>query len=132
MTSYRQRRVADAIREQLAELLQREAGDPRFDGVSITSVETSQDLRQAKVFFSLLRDDSDVEQVLRAFEKASGYFRRELASRVQLRYMPELLFRFDASLVTGERIETLLRRINEEPPGLPSDAEKDEPEDDDA
>jgi len=132
MTSYRQRRVADTIREELAELLQREAHDPRLSGVSITAVETSQDLRLARVYFSMLGDDAEVQQALRAFEKASGYLRRELASRVQLRYMPELIFRFDDSLATGGRIETLLHEINDESESPEGDEGEEEPADDDA
>lgn len=132
MTSYRQRRVADTIREELAELLQREAHDPRLSGVSITAVETSQDLRLARVYFSMLGDDAEVQQALRAFEKASGYLRRELASRVQLRYMPELIFRFDDSLATGGRIETLLHEINDESESPECDEGEEEPADDDA
>ena len=132
MTSYRQRRVADTIREELAELLQREAHDPRLSGVSITAVETSQDLRLARVYFSMLGDDAEVQQALRAFEKASGYLRRELASRVQLRYMPELIFRFDDSLATGGRIETLLHEINDESRLPEGDEGEEEPADDDA
>jgi ribosome-binding factor A len=132
MTSYRQRRVADTIREELAELLQREAHDPRFSGVSITSVETSQDLRLARVYFSMIGGDAEVQQALRAFEKASGYLRRQLASRVQLRVMPELIFRFDDSLATGDRIETLLHEINEESRSPEDDEDDEEPADDDA
>jgi len=132
MTSYRQRRVADTIREELAELLQREAHDPRLSGVSITAVETSQDLRLARVYFSMLGDDAEVQQALRAFEKASGYLRRELASRVQLRYMPELIFRFDDSLATGGRIETLLHEINDESESPEGDEGEEEPADDNA
>jgi ribosome-binding factor A len=132
MTGYRQRRVADAIREELAELLQREAQDPRFSGVSITAVETSQDLRLARVYFSMIGGDAEVQQALRAFEKASGFLRRELASRVQLRVMPELIFRFDDSLATGDRIETLLHEINEKSPSPDGDEDEEEPADDDA
>jgi ribosome-binding factor A len=116
MTGYRQQRVADTIREQLAMLLQQEVGDPRFDGVSITAVETSHDLRHALVYFSLIGDNTRVREVSKAFEKAAGYLRRELAARMQLRYMPELAFRFDSSLAVGDRIETLLHQIHREQP----------------
>lgn len=126
MVSHRQRRVADLIQKELADLLQREAQDPRFDQVSITGVEVSPDLQNAKVYFSILGSDEAlspgkgegeapaVREVRQAFEKASGYLRTALASRIELRYMPKLLFRFDNSLNQGERIERLLRQIAEE------------------
>jgi ribosome-binding factor A len=114
MGSHRQRRVEDLIRQQLAELLLREAQDPRFGQASITAVDVSPDLKHARVYFSVLGDDADAKELLGVFEKASGYLRKELASRVRLRYMPELVFRFDSSLSDGDRIERLLRQISEE------------------
>jgi len=114
MASHRQKRVADLIQQQLAELLQRDAQDPRFEQVSITAVDVSPDLQHARVYFSVLADGAEVQEISCAFEKASGYLRRELASRVQLRYVPELAFSFDNSISEGERIEHLLRQISEE------------------
>lgn len=120
MVSHRQRRVADLIQQQLAELLQRDAQDPRFEQVSITAVDISPDLKHARVYFSVLGDDADVQEISHAFEKAAGYLRKELAARVQLRYMPDLLFSFDNSLSEGEHIERLLRQIAED--GSPDEA----------
>jgi ribosome-binding factor A len=128
MVSHRQRRVADLIRRELADLLQREAQDPRFEQVTITGVEVSPDLQNARVYFSVFRPDEasspvegeqpdsavEVQEVVRAFDKASGYFRTALASRIELRHVPKLLFRFDNSLNEGDRIERLLREIAEE------------------
>ena len=114
MPSYRQERVADLIREQLAELLQKEVEDPRLAQVTITAVEMSPDLRYARVFYSVLGSDQEVSEASQAFESASGYVRRELASRLKLRYMPHLQFRFDSSLVVGHRIETLLKQIEDD------------------
>lgn len=114
MVSHRQKRVADLIQRELAELLQREAQDPRFAQVSITGVEISADLQNAKIYFSVLGDDAAVKEVTQALEKASGYFRTALASRIELRRAPRLIFRFDNSLNEGDHIERLLRRIAEE------------------
>lgn len=118
MVSYRRRRVADLIRNELAELIQREVHDSRLEQVSITDVEISPDLQNARVYFSMIGNDDQVKETTLAFERAAGYFRKELASRVQLRYTPRLTFHFDNSLNEGERIERLLRQIAEEsPPG---------------
>jgi ribosome-binding factor A len=114
MTSYRQRRVADFIQEQLAELLQRDARDPRLDQVSITAVEVSPDLLQARVYFSVLGDEPAAKETQKALEHASGFLRRQLAGRLQLRVVPALSYHFDNSLATGSRIEALLHEIEEE------------------
>jgi ribosome-binding factor A len=114
MVSHRQKRVADLIQRELAGLLQREAQDPRFAQVSITGVEISADLQNAKIYFSVLGDDAAVKEVTQALEKASGYFRTALASRIELRHAPRLIFRFDNSLNEGDHIERLLRQIAKE------------------
>jgi ribosome-binding factor A len=114
MTSYRQRRVADFIQEQLAELLQREVRDPRLGLITITAVDVSPDLQQAHVYFSLIGDQAAVKNAQRGLDHASGFLRRELAARLQLRVVPTLTFHFDKSLAEGSRIEELLHQIEEE------------------
>lgn len=114
MVSYRRRRVADLIRRELAELIQHEVHDSRLEQVSITDVEISPDLQNARVYFSMIGDDDEVKETTFAFEHAAGYLRKELAARVKLRYAPKLTFYFDNSLNEGEKIERLLRQIAEE------------------
>jgi ribosome-binding factor A len=114
MTSHRQQRVADFIQEQLAELLLREARDPRLSAISITAVEVSPDLQQAHIFFSLIGDAAAVKEAQRGLDHASGFLRRVLAARLQLRVVPTLTFHFDKSLAMGSRIEELLHKIEEE------------------
>ena len=114
MVSHRQRRVGELIHEEMADLLQREVQDPRLHQVSITGVEVSSDLENARVYFSLIGNEADVADVGKAFEHASGFLRRELAARVKLRFMPTLTFHFDNSLNEGDHIERLLRQIAED------------------
>ena len=114
MAGHRQERVADFIQEQLAELLLREAQDPRLEGVTITAVDVSPDLQQARVYFSVLGDDAARKDTQKALEHASGFLRRLLASRLQLRVVPTLSFHFDKSLAIGSRIEELLHQIEQE------------------
>jgi ribosome-binding factor A len=113
-TSYRQQRVADFIQEQLAELLMREARDPRLSAITVSAVEVSPDLRQAHIYFSLIGDAAAVKEAQRGLDHASGFLRRVLASRLQLRVVPTLTFHHDKSLETGSRIEELLHQIEEE------------------
>ncbi len=112
-TTY-QYKVADLIQRVLSTVLQRESRDPRLAGVTITDVEVSQDLRDANVYFTHLGDMSETEEVLQALERASGFLRSELAQRTRLRRVPKLHFKFDDSLIRGQRIEALLEQIAKE------------------
>ena len=114
MVSHRQRRVEELIQEELAVLLQRDVQDPRLHQVTVTGVDVSPDLQNARVYFSLIGNEADVVEVNKAFEHASGFLRRELAARVKLRFMPTLTYHFDNSLNEGDHIERLLRQIAEE------------------
>jgi len=110
MTSRRQRRVAELLKEEIGMIAQ-ELSDPRLTFISVTDVTVSPDLRHAHVYISHLGETEENATVLRALEHASGYIRHELALRVELRYIPELSFHIDASLERGRRIDQLLREI---------------------
>ncbi len=110
MTSRRQRRVAQLMREEIT-LITMELSDPLLALVSVTDVEVSPDLRHAHVFISHLGDEEETEGVLKALRHAAGHMRRELALRGTLRYVPELSFHWDSSVDQGQRIEELLRQI---------------------
>jgi ribosome-binding factor A len=113
--SRRIERVNEQIKEELAELLQRETHDPRLQGimVSITGVETSPDLRNATVHVSILGSEEEAHQAVVALQHAAGFFRREMANRLRLRHVPELTFRLDTSIQKGARVLELLREIRE-------------------
>ncbi len=111
MPTRRQRRVADRVRAEIADLLERRTEDPRLHGVTITSVEVSPDLRQAVVYVSALSGVEGSREALAGLEHAKGFLRHELASRLELRVIPELIFRWDASLETGERISHILDEL---------------------
>lgn len=111
MPTRRQQRVADRVREELADLLERRTEDPRLHGLTITSVEVSADLRQALVYVSSLSGVEGSRAALAGLEHAKGFFRHELAARLGLRLVPDLIFRWDASLETGERISHLLDEL---------------------
>ena len=103
-------RVAGLIQQVLAELLHKEIRDPRVTAATITGVKLTRDLRIAKVYFTVPGGDSAARQAaLDGFEKAKGYVKRELAQRVDLRYMPDLKFFYDESIDHGARIEALLK-----------------------
>ncbi|HEY8476009.1 MAG TPA: 30S ribosome-binding factor RbfA [Chloroflexota bacterium] len=117
MATRRLQRLNDLIREELADLLRKETEDPLLQRlISITSVETSPDLRSARVFVSIYAEPEEMEQILRRLQRAATFFRRELAARLNLRHTPELQFRLDRSIARGQRVLTLLREIEHERP----------------
>ncbi|MBI4493952.1 MAG: 30S ribosome-binding factor RbfA [Chloroflexi bacterium] len=114
MASRRILRVNEALRRELAELL-REVQDPELAKlISITEVDTSPDLRQARVYVSVLGDEDEIVRTIRRLQHAAGFFRRELAARVNLRYTPALVFKPDRSIAQGARVLELLHEV--EPP----------------
>ena len=112
MASNRIGRINDEIQRELAAQL-RNLKDPRVSGmVSITRVDTTGDLRYARVYVSVLNKDQE-KDVLKGLRSASGFLRRELGHALQLRYTPELQFIGDDSIQHGAHILELLRREEE-------------------
>lgn len=104
-------RINEEIQRELSDLI-RTLKDPRVHGlVSIVAVDTTSDLRYAKVFVSVL-DQSDVQEVVKGLKSAKGFLRRELGHRVQLRYTPELLFEADGSIAEGARILGIIEGLD--------------------
>jgi len=116
MDPARLERVRTAIREEVSAIL-RGFKDPRLGFVSVTDVEVSKDARVAKVFVSVLGDDRAKEDTLKALASGTGFVRRELGQRLQLRHVPEIIFRFDSSIERGTRIQALLRELGPEDKG---------------
>ncbi|HIY20950.1 MAG TPA: 30S ribosome-binding factor RbfA [Candidatus Flavonifractor merdigallinarum] len=121
MASNRIGRINEEIQRELASLI-RTVKDPRVHGlVSITAVETTSDLRYAKIFVSVL-DKSDVKEVVKGLKSAAGYLRRELGAALNLRYTPELLFVEDDSIGQGAHILSMLRDPEVVKPANPANA----------
>ena len=111
MASNRIGRINEEIQRELSSLI-RTVKDPRVHGlVSITAVDTTPDLRYAKIFVSVL-DKSDVKEVVKGLRSAGGYLRRELGRSLQLRYTPELTFVADASIAVGAPILELFEKLD--------------------
>ncbi len=111
MASNRINRINDEIQRELAELI-RNLKDPRVSDagmVSVTRVDTTNDLRYARVYVSVLNKEQE-KDVLKGLKSASGFLRRELGSALQLRYTPELQFSGDDSIQHGAHILELLRQ----------------------
>ena len=111
MASNRINRINEEIQKSLAEAL-RTVKDPRVSGtmISITHVETTPDLRYAKVYASFLQEEK-AKEALKGLKSASGYLRRELGRALQLRYTPELVWTLDDSITYGAKMMKLINSL---------------------
>jgi len=114
MATTRQRRVGEMIKEQVGIILQQEVSDPRVGFATVTDAEVTPDLREARVFVSVLGDAEQAKASIAALQRAAGYIRGLLARRIDLRVVPELTFELDRSLERGSRVLELLNRLEEE------------------
>ncbi|MCJ8010648.1 30S ribosome-binding factor RbfA [Paenibacillus sp. KQZ6P-2] len=111
MAKIRVGRVGEQIKKELSQLIQTELKDPRIGFLTVTGVDVTNDLSQAKVYLSVLGDEEQKANSLKALDKASGFLRSELGKRIRLRHTPELIFKFDESIAYGSHIEKLLGEI---------------------
>ena len=115
MASHRPDRVGDQIRQELSELLSRgTVHDPGIGFITLTRVKVSPDLQMARVYYTSLGDEAARRQTAKALERATGFFRRCVGDRLQLRRVPELHFQFDESIGHQDRVEQILRELHEE------------------
>jgi ribosome-binding factor A len=114
MPTRRQRRVAELIHRELSLILLLGVKDPRLAGVTITDVEVTKDLLLARVYFTVLDAEDGGKEALAGLEHAKGFLRSQLAERIELRFMPDLIFSQDKSAQYGQRIDTLLDRLKED------------------
>lgn len=104
-------RVAQTLMRHLAMILNEEVSDPRVAGLTITEVEVTKDLRQAKVFVTKLsEEDANHEEILMALEKANGFIRRHVAQVIDMRHVPSLLFRYDNSISESAKMSALINK----------------------
>ena len=104
----RSQRVAEQIRRELAELIRLEVKDPRVGFITLTDVEITPDYAHAKVFFTSMKGEEGLDEILTGLRRASGFLRRELGRRVRIHTTPELHFHYDASVERGSRLSRLI------------------------
>lgn len=115
-------RVGEAVREEVAAFLARDAKDPRLTGlVTVTAVEMARDLRHATVYVSVLADEAAKASTVEALAGMAPHLRGRVGRALRLQFAPELTFRLDESVQRAARIETLLAQIKRDDP--PRDAE---------
>ncbi|MFA5150151.1 MAG: 30S ribosome-binding factor RbfA [Candidatus Omnitrophota bacterium] len=109
----RQDKVSEAIRQEASVIIHDKLKDPRLGFITITNVEITQDLRYAKIFFSVLGNDDAHKNTKEALDSALGFVRKLIAQRLNLRFAPEIAFYEDRSSEYSVRIEEVLNEIKE-------------------
>ena len=107
-------RVSDLVKREVADLLMRRVKDPRVKAITVTGVDVSKDLRYAKVYFSLIGDEKAVRLAQAGLESAKGFIKREIGLRLELKHVPDIVFKHDPSLEEGSRMERLLQKIKDD------------------
>jgi ribosome-binding factor A len=120
-------RVAEAIRKEASTIIHDEIKDPRLGFVTITRVELSEDLRNAKIFFSVLGNDEAYAKTSEALDSALGFIRKLISERINLRFSPEIIFRPDRSGEYSVRIEEVLNEIHQKEEQEQKERQKNEP-----
>jgi ribosome-binding factor A len=112
MTSIKQERMAERIRQILSELFLTEVSDPAIQGLTVTEVRLDREMEYATIYVNALGDEDSADEVMAGLRRANGFLRREVAQRVRLRRAPELRFHWDDSLERGAAMDALLSSLN--------------------
>jgi ribosome-binding factor A len=107
-------RVGDQIRKELSELIAREVHDPGIGFLTVTQVKMTPDLQNARVYYTIIGDEKARKDTQRALARATGFLRRQIGGRLRLKTVPELAFFYDESIERQDRIEKIMRDIQEE------------------
>jgi ribosome-binding factor A len=107
-------RVGEQMKKELTEIISRKLKDPRVGFVTVTDVDVTGDLQIAKVYITVLGNEEQKQDTLRGLEKAKGFIRSEMGQRLRLRKTPEILFEFDSAFEYGNKIDSLLRDLNQD------------------
>ena len=115
MAIYRGGRINEEVKREVSNIIQNEIKDPRLTAmVSVTDVKVTRDLRYAKVFVSIFgKNDEEKNNTFVALKNASGYIRKEIGQRINLRYNPQIIFELDDSINYGMHIEELIQRVKD-------------------
>lgn len=112
--SLRSNRVAEQMKKEITDIIARKIKDPAVGFITVTEVAVTGDLQQATVYITSLGTDRERNETLKALDKASGFIRSEIGSRIRLRRTPELAFEFDTAIEYGNKIDALLRGLHED------------------
>ncbi len=106
----RSKRVGDLLREEIADIVIYKLKDPRIGFITVTGVDVTDDIKNARVYVSILKDE-DKETTLEILNTAKSFIRSELSKRLRMKFIPSIEFRLDVSIDYGSRIDKLLSEI---------------------
>lgn len=104
-------RIGDQILKEASMILFKRVRDPRLNGVTLTGVKMTKDLRHAYIYYSLLGGDEQISLAQAGFESAKGFMRKEIGEGLRLKYVPDIKFIYDTSLEYGQKMEKLLEEV---------------------
>lgn len=107
-------KLQELIKQEMSKMLLKELKDPRIGFVTVTDVEMTGDLREAKIYVSVMGGEEQVKSSLEGLNSALGFIRREIGHRIRLRFTPEISFALDTSLDYGDHIQKLLLQVEGE------------------
>jgi ribosome-binding factor A len=113
MAKVRVGRVGEQLKKEISQIIQAELKDPRIGFITVTGVEVTNDFSQAKVYLSVMGSEEQKQETIKLLARSAGFIRSELGKRIRMRKIPELLFKFDASIDYGSKIESLIHQIHE-------------------
>jgi ribosome-binding factor A len=114
MISRRALRLSDLIREEVSKIILYEVKDPRLGLITVTRVKLSDDLKKAKIYWTVWGDEKSKEECSQGLESAKGFIKRELGKRVRIKFMPDIDFAFDEGFEYEQRISDLIKKIKKE------------------
>ncbi len=118
MAKYRLDRISEEIKKEVSDIIRNELKDPRVAALcSVVLVHTTPDLKFAKIYISILGDESEKEETYKGLKSAAGFIRKELSERLNLRYTPQLVFEIDKSIEHGANISKILNEIKRKEEG---------------
>ena len=112
LSQLRIEKVQELMKQEISQIILQELKDPRIGFVTVTKVEMTGDLREAKIFVSIMGKDEALKDTLRGLQSSLGFIRREIGRRIRLRFTPEISFALDNSLAYSSHIQELLMGLN--------------------
>ena len=114
MSSYRPERVGEQIYKETVRLLMYSIKDPRVAPVTLTGVQMSRDIGSAKIYFTVGDESCERKDAEKGLKSAAPYIRRELGKILELRFVPNIYFKFDDSIGYGQKIDALLHQVRDD------------------
>ena len=116
MAKVRVEKLQELMKQEISDIIFHELKDPRIGVVTGTSVACTEDLREAKIYVSVMGDEKKARDTLNGLNSSLGFVRREIGKRIHLRFTPEISFALDTSLSYSDHIQRLLNEIHEDRP----------------